>query len=185
MFFTFFFGRIEEHWKPGCMVFLQNCARQKKGWSEPAATSAPVQHEAVQAVLGMKPKHIQVRHFCFPLPLPRVFSALFSAAKLSPPTYLPPPLLNISSFSLFILLTSITKASSELGKVETQGSLGKLEGKFFPSPFFYFVNIFFCCDEDINIIVIYEEFLHTFHMKICNSQTHSRVELLCSCILTI
>jgi hypothetical protein len=30
-------------------------------------------------------------HFYFPLPLPKVFSALFSAPKFSPPTYLPPP----------------------------------------------------------------------------------------------
>ncbi len=86
--------------KTGLHGFLQNCARWKKGWSESAATSAPVQHEVVQAVLGMKPKHIQVGHFCFPLPLPRVFSALFSAPKFSPPTYLPPPLLNLNSFSL-------------------------------------------------------------------------------------
>jgi len=28
------------------------------GWSEPAATSAPVQDEAVQALLGMNQKHI-------------------------------------------------------------------------------------------------------------------------------
>jgi len=33
------------------------------GWSEPAATSAPVQDEAVQAVLRMNQKHI--------LPCPR------------------------------------------------------------------------------------------------------------------
>jgi hypothetical protein len=68
--------------KTGLHGFLQNCARRKKGLSE-AAACAPVQDEAVQAVLGMKPKHIQVGHFCFPLPLPRVrvFSALFSAPK--------------------------------------------------------------------------------------------------------
>jgi hypothetical protein len=53
---------------------------KKKGLSE-AATCAPVQDEAVQAVLGMKPKHIQVGHFCFPFPLLRVYSALFSAPK--------------------------------------------------------------------------------------------------------
>jgi hypothetical protein len=29
-----------------------------KGWSEPAATCAPVQDEAVQAILGMNQKHI-------------------------------------------------------------------------------------------------------------------------------
>jgi hypothetical protein len=57
------------------------------GWSELAATSAPVQDEA---------KHIQIGHFNFPLPLPRIFSALFSAPKFSPPPYLPPPLLNLN-----------------------------------------------------------------------------------------
>jgi hypothetical protein len=30
----------------------------KNGWSEPAATNAPVEDEAVQAVLGKNKKHI-------------------------------------------------------------------------------------------------------------------------------
>jgi hypothetical protein len=56
------------------------------GWSEPAATSAPVQDEAIQAILGMNQQHI--------LPCPRflVFSA-FSLPKAflsyQPPSYLP------------------------------------------------------------------------------------------------
>ncbi len=29
-----------------------------------------------------------------------------------------------------------------------------------------------------------EEFLHTFHMKICTHKTHLGVELLCNCIIT-
>jgi len=29
-----------------------------EGWSETTATNAPVQNEAIQAVLGMNPKHI-------------------------------------------------------------------------------------------------------------------------------
>jgi hypothetical protein len=55
---------------------------------------------------GDEPKHIQPTHpghFYFPLPLPRVFSALLSAPKFSPPTYLPypkpSPTLNLNSFS--------------------------------------------------------------------------------------
>jgi hypothetical protein len=52
------------------------------GWSEPATTSAPVQEEAVQAILGMNKK-------THPYPMPRDFSALFSAPKFSPPNYLP------------------------------------------------------------------------------------------------
>jgi len=53
-------------------------------WSEPAATTAPVQDEAFQAVLGMNPK-------THPCPLPRDFPALFSAPKFTPPTPLLPP----------------------------------------------------------------------------------------------
>jgi hypothetical protein len=33
-------------------------------------------------------------------------------------------------------------------------------------------------------IAFCEEFLHTFHMKICIHKIHLGVELLCSCILT-
>jgi hypothetical protein len=64
----------------------------KTGWSEPAATNAPVEDEAVQAALGMNQKHI------LPCPkfllfsassLPKVFGffSLFSTS-LPPPTYL-------------------------------------------------------------------------------------------------
>jgi hypothetical protein len=49
------------------------------GWSETTATNAPVQDEAVQAILGMNQKHIL---------LPRDFSAPFFAPKFSPPTSL-------------------------------------------------------------------------------------------------
>ncbi len=50
----------------------KQCNQQSEGWSEPAATSAPVQDEAVQAVLGMNQKHI--------LPCPRFL--VFSASSL-------------------------------------------------------------------------------------------------------
>jgi len=53
------------------------------GWSEPGATSAPVQDEAVQVVLGMSQKRIL-------FPWPRDFSAPFSASKFLLPTYFPP-----------------------------------------------------------------------------------------------
>jgi hypothetical protein len=53
----------------------------KEGWSEPAATSAPVQDEAVQAVLGMNQKHIR-------FPCPGIFHPLLCPI-ISPPTYLP------------------------------------------------------------------------------------------------
>jgi hypothetical protein len=62
---------------------------------------------------GDEPKHIQVGRFYFSLPLPRVFSALFSAPKFSP-SYLLTPSPNFkfifsSKFSFF-LLTSIARA---------------------------------------------------------------------------
>jgi hypothetical protein len=55
----------------------------KPGWSEPAATNAPIEDEAIEAVLGMNQKHI----------LPRleflVFHPLLCHKKF--PSYLPPP----------------------------------------------------------------------------------------------
>jgi hypothetical protein len=53
------------------------------GWGEPAATSAPVHNQAIQAILGSEPKTHP--------PLPKVFSffSLFSAPKFFAPTYLP------------------------------------------------------------------------------------------------
>jgi hypothetical protein len=54
------------------------------GWNEPVATSASVQDEVIQVVLGMNKK-------THPLLLPRDFSAPFSILKFSPPTYLPLP----------------------------------------------------------------------------------------------
>jgi hypothetical protein len=33
------------------------------GWNEPTATNAPIQHEAIQAVLGMNQKHILFPQF--------------------------------------------------------------------------------------------------------------------------
>jgi hypothetical protein len=56
------------------------------GWTEPAATNAPVEHEPVQPVLRMNilPAH---RDFFFHL----LFASKFSASRLLPtPSYLPP-----------------------------------------------------------------------------------------------
>jgi len=62
-------------------ISLALVGKANKGWSEPVATSAPVQDEAVQAVLGMIQKHV--------LPSPRflVFSTSFLLPKFFPPTY--------------------------------------------------------------------------------------------------
>jgi hypothetical protein len=77
-----------------------------RGWSEPAATSAPVQDEAVQAVLGMNQK-------TYPFPLPRDFSAPFFAPKFSYPTYLPP-------------FTSLTSFPSRSLQLQSSGELPSL-----------------------------------------------------------
>jgi hypothetical protein len=60
----------------------------KVGRSEPGATSAPVQDEAIQAVLGMNPNTSKQGIFIFLFPCPGFFLPLFSASKFSPPTYL-------------------------------------------------------------------------------------------------
>jgi len=65
----------------------------KLGWSEPAATSAPVHDEAIQAVLGMNQKHIL--SLCpgifQPLSLPQNFPLLPIQTPPPPPTYLLAP----------------------------------------------------------------------------------------------
>ncbi len=53
------------------------------GWSEPAATNAPVEDEAVQAILGMNQKPIL-------FPCPETFQPPFLPQKF--PAYLPSPL---------------------------------------------------------------------------------------------
>jgi hypothetical protein len=52
------------------------------GWSETTATNAPVQDEAVQAVLGWTKNTSSC--------LAQGFFSPFSAPKFSPPTYSPP-----------------------------------------------------------------------------------------------
>jgi hypothetical protein len=56
--------------------------------SELAATSAPVQDEAIPAILGMNPNTSKQGIFIFLFPCPGFFLPLFSAPKFSPPTYL-------------------------------------------------------------------------------------------------
>jgi hypothetical protein len=80
-------------------------------------------------------KHIYLGHFYFPLPLPRVFSALFSAPEFSPPIYLPtssPPKPNFifspTGLTSFFSPLSL-KLRGELRNMETQGSLRKWRRK--------------------------------------------------------
>jgi len=69
-----------------------NTTQQQQGWSEPAATNAPVEDEAVQPVLGMNQNRIwtaQIYIFSPASTLPQNISPL--PAYLPPPTsYLPP-----------------------------------------------------------------------------------------------
>ncbi len=69
-------------------------------WSEPIATNAPIQDEAVQAVLGMNQKHslFPSPGIFQPLSLPQNFPLLPTSP---PPSYLPPPscLLHLISYS--------------------------------------------------------------------------------------
>jgi len=58
------------------------------GWSEPAATNAPVEDEAVEAVLGMNQNDIlPAQSFFFPLPLlcPKKFLSYLPTSPLLPP----------------------------------------------------------------------------------------------------
>ncbi len=74
-------------WHSGVVCIFVPLSR---GWSEITATNAPVQDEAIQAVLGMNQKHIL-------LPCPRIFEPPslpqnFPLLPTSlPPTYLRPP----------------------------------------------------------------------------------------------
>ncbi len=70
-----------------CKKPLTSPVTQGLGWSEAAATNAPVEDEAVQAVLGMnqKPSLFPAQGFFSPLLCPKIF-----------PSYLPSPLLPTS-----------------------------------------------------------------------------------------
>jgi hypothetical protein len=82
--------------------------RVGEGWSEPAATNAPVQDEAVQALLRMNPNTSSppspgIFIFLFPCPevfqpsyLPQSFLLLPTSPTLNPK---PTPTLNLNSFS--------------------------------------------------------------------------------------
>jgi len=69
---------------------------QRVGWSEPAATNAPVEDEAVEAISGMNQNHIlPAQSYCFfpSLLCPKNFPSYLPHSHLPPPSYLrlPPP----------------------------------------------------------------------------------------------
>jgi len=72
------------------------------GWTEPGATSAPVQDEAFQAVLGMSQKHIL-------FPCPGIFQPPFLPQNFSFLLTSPPPT-SYTSFPLHSISRELGKA---------------------------------------------------------------------------
>jgi hypothetical protein len=109
---TFFFHINNKWWAPGILNSLfQETKVLVVGWSEPAATNAPAEDEAVEVVLGMNQNHILLAqiYIIFPasilpqnifllptylLPLTYLLPTsplLPPTFPLLPPTYLPRP----------------------------------------------------------------------------------------------
>ncbi len=93
------------------------------GWNDPAATNAPVEDEAVEAILGMNQKPHP--------PCPNIYiffpaSTLPQNISLLPPTYLPPPTSHLPPPSYlpptspFLLLITIAKAGAGAPKPEQE-----------------------------------------------------------------
>jgi hypothetical protein len=123
---------------------------------------------------GDELKHIQVGPFYFPLPLPRVFSALLSAPKFSPPTYLPypkpsptlsSPYLNLPSLNLNSFSPLHSKRPLSTQDVECCGVLkswsvelwflrATFRGKNNPHVFFFHLVIFmvFICLDLLELL---------------------------------
>jgi hypothetical protein len=67
------------------------------GWSEPAATNAPVEDEAVQAILGMNQKHILPCLKFWVFSVSSLWPQSFSLLPTSPPPiYILPPTSHLS-----------------------------------------------------------------------------------------
>jgi len=141
-----------DSWHPQHFL-MSNCWVDWQGWSEPAATNAPVKDEAVEVVLGMNQNHIlPAQFFCFfAFILPQNIS-LLPTYLLPPPSYLPPtspflptsPLLPPISYLRSPLLESagakwitITRAGTK--RIANVGRISKLQGK----PSFSFCLLFF------------------------------------------
>jgi hypothetical protein len=91
-------GYMEGLWKGNILRWGFNSLVNEGGWNELATTNAPVQDEAVQAVLGMNQKHIL-------FPCPRIFQPP-SLPQNFPllPTSPPPPsyFFHLISYSLHL-----------------------------------------------------------------------------------
>jgi len=76
-----------------CYIQPDGCLWERvgEGWSEPAATNAPVQNEAVQAVLRMNPNTSSP-------PSPGIFIFLFPCPGVFQPSYLPQSFLLLPTF---------------------------------------------------------------------------------------
>jgi hypothetical protein len=122
-------------------------------WSEPVATSAPIQDEAVQVILGMNQKHIL-------FPCPGIFQPLSLPPKFSPPTFLTSfPTHFISRIRESSLSLSSTKLQGDMrhkawrrwrgeSKRSVSSQMQKWEKKSKLPPFsrfFFFSMVFFLC----------------------------------------
>jgi len=101
--------------------------------SEPAATNATLQDEAVQAVLGMNPNTSSPPSpgiFIFLFPCPGSFQPSYLPPKFSPPTLKPKanPTLNLNSFSpLHSKHPWNAQAVERCGALELWGACGALK----------------------------------------------------------
>ncbi len=120
IFITLLFG--QNIMKLGVLVLIQGYRRVgQEGWSE-AATNAPGEAKAIQAILGMNQKHIlPCPDFLFFQPFPCPKFLIFSTSFLPPSPLLP----TSPHFAL------ISSSKLEVGATLCQ-SLGALEGKLPP-----------------------------------------------------
>jgi len=103
--------------KPGVLVFIQGYPRVgQEGGSEPAATNAPCEDEAIQVVLGMNQKHIlPCPNFLYFQPLPCPKFLVFSTSSLPPSPLLPT--------SLHFALTPSSKLEAGMTIIRAQEHL--------------------------------------------------------------
>jgi hypothetical protein len=114
--------------KPGALVLIQGCPRVgQEGWNELAATNAPSEDEAIQAILGMNQKHVlpcpkflffqplPYTKFLFFQPLPYTKFLVFSTSFLPPSPLLPT--------SLHFALTPLSKLEARATIIKAQEHL--------------------------------------------------------------
>ncbi len=127
------------------------------GWSEPAATSAPVHDQAIQAILGIEPKTHP--------PLPKVFSFFCPKVFFS---YLPPPShhahLILHSFHVFekrkkMAVASVTFFNDFVTKKKGHDNCFRL---------FSFFFLWFSWSSSLELTINNEMVVFFFNVEGCN-----------------